>query len=157
MRNRASFSIASLLILGSLVGCGGDSMGPEGTSLPQVGGSWTYAAPNMTGTLSGGASVTCSFSNVPITISQTGSTFTGSTNGGSFICSAVGVSDGGTFGSRIVVNGELDGSDVEFDFDGPDWHHTGSINGNSMSGQATAIIETGSGSVVLRGSWSAAR
>lgn len=58
------------------------------------------------------------------------------TGGGAFSCSIGGRSDGGTFGGRIVVNGEVDGSSLEFDFDTPDWHHTGQINGNSMSGTA---------------------
>lgn len=156
-RLRSLFCLSALAIAGVTAGCsGGDSMtGPAaGTN---VGGNWTYAAPNMTGTLSGGITVVCSFSSVAVSLSQTGSTFSGSTTGGSFTCSAGGVSDGGTFGRRIVVNGEISGSGVEFDFDGPDWHHTGQVSGNSMTGQATAIIETGSGSVVLRGSWSAAR
>lgn len=158
MRIRAVPISCSVLLV--LAACSGDSSsptGPAGSSLAQVGGSWTYAASNMTGTLSGGVSVSCRFSNVPLTLNQTGDTFTGSTTGGQFSCSAGGISDGGTFGGRIVVNGEVDENDIEFDFDGPDWHHTGSISGNSMSGQATAIFELGSGAVVLRGSWSAAR
>lgn len=92
-----------------------------------------------------------------MSVNQSGSMFTGSTTGGSVTCSAGGATSGGTLGSRIIVNGEIAGTDVDFDFDGPDWHHTGSISGNSMTGQATAIFELSSGSVVLRGSWSAAR
>lgn len=159
-RRRALFP-GALPLLGTLVfaACGGDSMtGPPGSAgpSPNLTGVWTYAAPNMTGTIQG-FTVTCRFSNVPMSITQTGDTFTGSTDGGSFLCSLGGQSDGGNFGGRIVVNGEVDGTSVEFDFDSADWHHTGQISGNSMSGQATAILELSTGSVVLRGGWSAAR
>lgn len=161
MSKHDSHRLATAVLLGALTmaACGGDSMtGPSGTSggSTNLSGSWTYAAPNMTGTIQG-FTVSCRFSNVPLSITQTGETFTGSTDGGSFSCSLGGQSDGGTFGSRIIVNGEVDGTSVEFDFDSPDWHHTGQISGNSMTGQATAILELSTGSVVLRGGWSAAR
>lgn len=153
-RARPTLLFVLLATIGS-VACGGDSMTglAGGASLT---GSWTYAAPNMTGTIQG-LTVVCSFSNVPLSITQTGQAFTGSTSGGSFSCSIGGQSDGGTFGSRIIVNGEVDGTGVEFDFDSPDWHHTGQVNGNSMTGQVTSILELSTGSVVLRGGWSAAR
>jgi len=154
-RRKIPTLLSVLSLATTLAGCGGDSVTGL-TEVTDLSGSWTYAAPNMTGTIQG-FTVVCGFSNVPLTISQTGDTFTGSTNGGSFSCSIAGQSDGGVFGGRIIVNGEVDDIDVEFDFDGPDWHHSGTIDGNSMSGQVTAIIELSTGSVVLRGGWSAAR
>ena len=156
MTKRAQRLFGALIIV-AFAACSGDSMtGPGGNGPPSVAGDWTYAATNMVGNLSG-FSIVCSFSNVPMSITQSGSTFSGRTTGGDFVCSSAGITDGGIFGDRIVVNGELSGGDVEFDFDGPDWHHTGTITGSSMSGTAIAILEISSGSVVLRGNWSAAR
>ncbi|MFV1988835.1 MAG: hypothetical protein ACC682_16305 [Gemmatimonadota bacterium] len=151
-------SLTLVLVGFALGGCGDSATGPDGPSNapPSVAGSWTYAATNMTGSLSG-VTVVCNFRNVPIMLTQSGTSFSGTTNGGSFTCAVGGVSDGGTFGSRIVVNGRLDGSTVQFDFDSPDWHHSGSITGNSMTGSATAIFELSTGAVVLRGNWSAVR
>ncbi len=124
---------------------------------PTATGSWTYAATNLTGAISG-VVVSCNFSNVPVTLSQAGTTFSGSTSGGSFICIVGTESTSGVFGDRIVVNGTISGQSVAFDFDSADWHHAGILAGNSMSGTTTVALNLGQfGTVVLSGNWSATR
>src|SRR5689334_23060509 len=80
-------------------GCGNDSTGPSRAS---VAGSWTLSASNMSG-----QGVSCTLSNTPMTITQSGDTFTGSYGPGTLTCVAGGESvSGGANGT--IVNGEID-------------------------------------------------
>jgi hypothetical protein len=93
-----------------------------------------------------------------MTLNQSGDTFTGSYGPGTLTCLAGGESGSFNFNGTIV-NGTVDGSSVAFDLDTQDLHHTGTINGNSMSGTArwTFDLGAGTGVVVLNGNWPAAK
>jgi|tagenome__1003787_1003787.scaffolds.fasta_scaffold19330212_1 hypothetical protein len=131
-------------------GCGGDSTGPSNAN---VAGAWTLSASNMSG---GG--VSCNLGNSPMTLSQSGTTFTGSYGPGTVTCSA-GIQSFNVSVHGTVVSGIVNLNAVQFDLDTGDFHHSGSVNGNSMSGTASWTFDLGGdiGVVVLNGNWSAAK
>jgi hypothetical protein len=144
---------ARMLLLSFLTlpaACGDDSTGPSTINLA---GSWTLTVSNMSG-----QGVSCNLLNTPVTISQTGTTFTGTYGPGTLSCQAGGqpVSES-THGS--IVSGTINGNSVQFDLDTPDLHHTGTVSGNSMTGTARWVFELGGsiGAVTLNGNWAAAR
>jgi hypothetical protein len=141
-----------LLILAIVAdACGGDDS--TGPSQANVGGAWTLSATNLSG-----QGVSCNLGNTPVTLSQSGSTFTGSYGPGTITCIAGGQSASvGTQGT--IVNGVVSGNGVQFDLDTQDFHHIGTISGNSMSGTARWSFDLGGGiGVVTRnGNWAAAR
>jgi hypothetical protein len=141
--------VSCLAIVGAACG-GDDSTGPSQTS---VGGSWMLSASNMSG-----QGVSCNLLNTPVSLSQSGTTFTGTYGPGTLSCQAGGQPVSvGTQGS--IVNGSINGNSVTFDLDTQDLHHTGTISGNSMSGTARWTFDFGGsiGVVTLNGNWSAAK
>jgi hypothetical protein len=146
---RKTLSIAtSLAVL--ITACGDDD--PSGPTIPNVAGSWTYSATNITG---GG--VTCSFTNVPMTLAQTGTTFTGAYAGGLLACAG----PGGSFSEQVaggsVATGTINGNAVTFDLDNSDWHNTGTISGATMSGTVVVKINDGTTTFTLAGEFTATR
>jgi hypothetical protein len=140
--------IALLLVLG----CGGDSTGPSETS---VAGTWTASLSNMSG-----SGVSCSSTSpTTLTLSQQNQTFSGSYSGGELTCSGPGGTFSDFIGSGTILNGAISGTGVSMDLDTPDFHLTGNVSGNSMSGTARWEIDFGqpTGVVVLNGNWGAAR
>jgi hypothetical protein len=133
-----------------LAGCGGDSTGPSDAN---VAGTWTLSASNMSG-----QGVSCNLGNTPLTISQSGGTFTGSYGPGTLTCVA-GTESASVPVHGTVVNGTVNLSAVQFDLDTQDLHHTGTVSGNSMSGTAQWSFDFGGdiGVMTLNGNWAAAR
>ncbi len=68
--------------------------------------------------------MSCSITGAPMTVSQSGSTFTGSYGPGELTCRAGSETAGGMV-QGVVVNGTISGDAVTFDFDTQDAHHTG--------------------------------
>jgi hypothetical protein len=112
----------------------------------------------MTASNMAGQGVSCSILNAPVTLSQSSATFTGNYGPATLSCVAGGQSASATV-QGAIVSGSVDGNSVEFDLDTQDFHHTGSVSGNSMSGTARWNINLGGsvGQVTLNGNWSAAR
>ncbi|MGH7497722.1 MAG: hypothetical protein ACREL3_02600 [Gemmatimonadales bacterium] len=134
-----------------LTGCGGgDATGPSNAS---VAGTWTMSLSNLSG-----SGVSCNLSATPVTIAQSGTTFSGTYGPGTLSCFAGSQSNSVQI-QGTIVNGTVDGNAVVFDLDTQDFHQTGSVAGNSMSGTARWTIDLGgsSGIVVLNGNWSAAK
>ena len=102
--------------------------------------------------------MSCGLSATPLTLTQSGTTFSGSYGPGTLTCVAGAQSVSGAI-QGIVVNGTVDGNAVTFDLDTQDFHHTGSVSGSSMSGTARWTFDLGGsiGVVVLNGNWSAAK
>jgi len=147
---RLACGLGALAVLG-LFGCGGgDSTGPSNA---RVGGAWTFTATNLSG-----SGVSCAFGGAPMTLTQSGTTFSGTYGPGTMTCTAGGQPVSGQF-QGTIVNGTVDGNAVAFDLDTQDFHQTGSVNGNSMSGTARWTFDLGGsvGVVVLNGNWSAAK
>ena len=144
------WSSALLICAAVLAGCSGDSTGPSQTN---VAGVWTLSASNMSG-----QGVSCNLGNTSVTLTQSGSTFSGSYGPGTITCFAGGQS-ASVQAQGTIVNGVISGTGVQFDLDTQDLHHTGNVNGNSMSGTARWNFDlgTGTGVVTLNGNWSAAR
>jgi hypothetical protein len=129
--------------------CSGDATGP---SLPNLTGSWRYTATNLSGS---GAS--CSIANMSVSLTQAGSTFTGTTVGGVLTCTAGGQSFTEQLGGAIVANGQINGNSVSFDFGTPDFHNTGAVSGNSVSGSAVIRVDVGTAVINLVGNFSMIR
>ncbi len=141
-----SQSLAALLVL-VVAGCS-SSTSPNET----VNGSWSYQASNLAGD-----GVSCSVTGATLTLSQTGSTFTGTYSNAKITCQAGGQQAVlGTF-SGNVVNGLISGDSVSFDFDTTAFTNAGTISGSSMTGSATATENVGGaiGKVTLTGQWNA--
>ena len=134
----------------TLPACSGDDL--SGPVAPTVDGQWSYSASNISG-----SGVACDVSNMTMQLAQSGTTFSGVSAGGILTCRAGGQSESGAFGGDIVANGRIDGNSVSWDLGTSDVHHTGTISGNSMSGQVTIRLDVGGGDVVLAGNWSAVR
>ena len=139
----------AVVALWVLAGCGGDSTGPSSASLT---GTWMYNATNISG-----SGISCSFSSVTIAITQAGSSFVGTSSGGTFSCTAAGMTSGSPLGTATIANGKIDGSAVEFDFDTQDIHNAGTLSGNSMSGTVTVRADVGGPIITLTGSFSAVK
>jgi hypothetical protein len=138
------------LFAGFVEACGNDSTGPSQAS---VGGPWTLSASNMSG-----EGVSCNLLNTPLSLTQSGTTFTGTYGPGTLSCQAGGSPVSvNTHGS--IVNGTVNGNSIQFDLDTQDFHHTGTVNGSSMSGTARWTFDLGGtiGVVTLNGNWSAAK
>jgi hypothetical protein len=141
-----SQSFAALLVL-VLAGCS-SSTSPNDS----VNGSWSYQASNLAGD-----GVSCSVTGATLTLSQTGSTFSGAYSNAKITCQVGGQQAVlGTF-SGNVVNGVVSGDSVSFDFDTNAFTNTGTISGATMSGNASATENVGGaiGKVTLSGQWSA--
>lgn len=132
-----------------LAACGDD---PSEPSIRNVAGSWTYAATGLTG---GG--ITCSFRNVPMTLAQNGTTFSGAYAGGLFSCSGPGGSISEQVAGGAVASGTIDGNSVQFDIDNADWRNTGTISGSSMSGTVVVRATDGTTTFTLTGDFTATR
>ena len=141
--------LCGLLALG-LAACGGDkSTGPSDAN---IGGSWQITFTNMSG-----SGVSCNSNAFPLQITQSGATFTGSYGVGSFTCAGPGGSISVNV-QGVVANGTVDINAIAFDMDTQDFHHTGSVSGNSMSGTARWRFDVGGGQVItLNGNWSAVK
>jgi hypothetical protein len=140
-----------LISLLGIVGCGDDSAGPESTAIPTgVTGSWSYSTTVTT------TGVSCTISGAALSLKQSGNTFTGTYTG---VISCSGSSGGGGGSARgTVVSGIVSGSAIQFDFDNTQWHQTGTLDGNNMSGNVNAhILDANGAPMLLTGSWSAVR
>lgn len=132
--------------------CGGDSTtGPNQQT--NVGGRWLYTATNVAG-----SGVSCNLSNVSMTLTQTGSTFTGTVASGSNLsCTGPGGSINESLGNDVIANGVVTGNSIQFDIGTQDLHNTGTVSGNSMSGNITIRIVAGATTINLAGTFSAVR
>ena len=134
----------SVLMLAATLSACSDSTGPKDAN---ISGSWTYNVSNLSG-----AGLSCNAGGTTVTISQSGSTFTGSYSGGTLSCGSFGSVD---VGSGTVANGTVTNNAVTFNFDTPDWTNSGSVSGNSISGTATLrLVLTGGQTVIMTGNFS---
>lgn len=132
--------LVAVAVLAASVACGDDS------PVVTVTGAWT-ASITLNGT-----GLTCSLL-VPMDLTQSGATFSGTYTDASVTCNGqTSTGIGGT-----VINGHIVSRDVSFDLDDPSAHQEGTIDGNTMTGTANWVINTSGGAVGLSGTWSATR
>jgi hypothetical protein len=138
---------AASLGLALLAACGG-SDGPTAPRTPDISGTWRVSFSNLTG-----SGITCGSSAIDYVISQSGSTFTGTSSSTYTLTCTDGINTlSQTFTGATISNGHINGSAIDFDLATSAAHQTGTLSGNSMSGSATWSIDLGnSGTVVLRG------
>jgi len=147
--------LSTALVAALAAACGKDAASPTAPnipSVPSVVGQWSYSTTNIS---AGG--ITCSSGGTTLTITQQGTSFSGSYGGGTLTCSSSGGSQSLPIGTGIVLNGSVTGSAVAFDLDTSDWHNGGTINGNSMSGTAMIRVVVGGVPYTLTGTWGASR
>ena len=141
--------VLAVLSVVLVAGCGGDSTSPNA----DVSGLWTYNATNVVG---GG--ITCSITNVSMTLTQSGTTFSGTVAaGGTLTCSSPSGSDTESLGNDVIANGLINGNGIQFDIGTQDLHNTGTLSGNSMSGTVTIRVATGTATIILTGNFTAVR
>ena len=155
-------AVSFLSLLGLLSACDGNPVGEDASN---VSGRWIYRASELTGT-----EVTCSTSDVVLTLVRAPGSirvdarFQGSAFAFSMECqggdrSATLLFTGGT----SVVNGEIEGGVVAFDFEAPDFIHTGTVVDGAMSGTVATRLDLSQsplsevGIVNLIGEWEAVR
>ena len=132
--------------LAVLAACGGDSTGPNSSS--DLAGKWNYTATNLNG-----SGLSCNIAGVTVSLNQTGSTFTGTTAGGTLTCAFLGTSETDSLGTGFITNGQVSGNAVQFDIGSSAFHHAGTRAGNSVTGTLTAMVDDGSATVVLTGTF----
>lgn len=142
----------SIAVLGALA-CGGDN-GTGPTSI-DVTGTWSASLSSLSG-----SGVSCS-STLPtqLTLNQTGTSFSGSYEGGELFCSGPGGTGPLPVGSGSVINDTLNGRNLSFDLGTPDFHFTGTVTGTSMAGTAHWTMDFGIpiGVATLNGNWVASK
>lgn len=150
--------IAAVSVVFVLAGCSGDdgTTGPQGSQHADVSGIWTYNATNLSGTYQG-VGIACSIEGMSLTLTQSGTTFSGSTGPSTATCAAGGQVESIQLGGTVVVNGAVDGNSVSFDIETSDYHHTGTVSGNSMSGTCSLRLDLGDAVVTMTGPWAAGR
>lgn len=136
-------------------GCG------DSTGLRQadISGSWTYSATYQV-SLGPLGRTTCSMSGVQVTVSQSGSTVSGTGHGGESLCDPpVFDLEPATPEDPIEIMGTVDENSVSLEADGfVPLSHVGTISGNLMSGTVTGTGSLpGLGSISVTGAWSASR
>lgn len=147
---------ALLPVLLILTACGD---GDDGVQLPEhadISGTWTYSAPALMASFG----IVCSVTEVRATVTQAGTSFSGSTEGGQWSCqSPIGDLPPADLDVQTVGNGMVDGNSVSFEIDGVLlFEHMGTVTGNSMSGTLTASGEVDPvGPLSFTGEWSATR
>ena len=145
-----------LLIVVASTACDDGSQPPEHAD---VSGSWTYSATDSVSLGPLGAT-TCSGSGAQATITQSGSSVSGTAQGGEWTCDPpVFALEPFTNENPGQISGTVEGTSVRFEVAGfVRLVHEGTVSGNAMSGSLNGtgnIAEVGSISVT--GSWSAAR
>ncbi|MDE2679484.1 MAG: hypothetical protein OXI76_16420 [Gemmatimonadota bacterium] len=134
----------------------------DGTEPPEhadVSGSWTYSA-TYTVTLGALGTTDCSGSGVRATITQSGSSVSGTARGGEWTCDSPAFAlEPFTEEDPGQISGTVDGTSVSFEVDGfVLLMHEGTVSGNSMSGSLTGTgTIPGVGSISVTGTWSAGR
>lgn len=154
---RSRLLVAAIVpALALLVGCDG-STGPD--EQLDLSGAWAYSASNLSGQFDDGTSIACQIDGITMNLTQSGSTFTGSTTVGSLECSAGGLTESGSVSLGPVQNGQLSGNQVSFEITtGSEvWSHSGTASANSMSGTVQVSIQLETQVVNLEGSWQASR
>lgn len=153
-----------VLLCATLFAVACESEGPSGVDGASVNGRWIYVASEMTGT-----QVTCSTTEVTITLVQSPSlqvdaVFEGTTFNFQVECSRGEQTATLLFTEGTTIeNGEIDDGRVSFDFASPDFLHTGTLEGSTMSGTLATRLDLSDtpisnvGEVNLVGTWQAVR
>lgn len=145
-------------VVGLAFGCSGDGQGPDAITNINVDGDWLLGL-----TLTNQESaVTCSAIDVPVTLHQDDSTFTGTITDAAAEWHCTGsniVASESSFPPRQILDGTVHGTDVTFNFDFRTWTQSGSGDSSSLSGTAEWVSSPGNGEppLISAGSWTAVR
>jgi len=148
------FAVAVLV-----AGCSSDATGPQAAAAPLVAGTWTYQAPVLTGSVLG-ESITCRY-NLDMELQESGTSFSGIYSRARLFCVLFGVDQIVDAGEGDIVDGVLTGNDVVFNVDSDGIRNTGTVSGDTMSGQVEVRLVVQQNQAIdtvhVMGAWSASR
>jgi len=157
-RSRLETASCVLALAGVAGACSSDAMGPDAAAL-SVAGTWIYDAPMLTGSVFDEA-ITCRY-NLEMDLQESGTSFSGFYRRARLFCLLFGVDQVVDAGEGDIVDGVLTGSDVVFNVDSDGIQNTGTVSGNSMTGQVevTLVVQhmTATDTALVIGAWSATR
>lgn len=138
----------------------GASPSPDDPTQPHanVSGSWTFSE-RWRMDLGPGVSMNCSVSGMQINITQSGSSFSATVQGGETDCDDPRFEPPGRSEGEEQIRGTVDGTSVRFAVeDLIRLSYSGSVDGDSMSGTLRGAGSlAGVGSIRVTGNWSASR
>lgn len=150
--------MALLMCTPALMACGDGIVAPQQPP-NSVAGMWVYQALGLSGSFFG-TPITCDY-DLEMFIPGSGPSFVGTYNDARLICSLTGAPQLIDFGGGDIVSGSLDGNKVTFDVDSETIHNSGTLVGDSMSGQVEVelVVQVNSqiDTVLVVGGWSAIR
>ena len=155
---RLPWAVAAVAaVVGLVMGCSGNSHGPDNVANINVDGDWLLSL-----TLTNQENVTCSAVDVPVTLHQDDSTFTGTITDVAAVWHCTGpniVASESSLPPRQILDGTIHGTDVTFNFDFPTWSQSGAGDSTSLSGTAGWESSPGNGTppIISAGTWTAVR
>jgi hypothetical protein len=133
----------------AIAACGSDSTNsPDNT----VSGRWSYSATDLHGIVS----FSCSILDATMSLTQSGTTLTGSVSGGTLSCLGSGGFTNEALSGGVITNGVINGSTVQLEFGTQHVQNVGTVSGNSMSGRVALSGVLGT-TVQMTGNFSAVR
>lgn len=146
MTHRRLRTLAAAALL--LAGC--ESLG---ITTPRVDGEWLLSAQSLTD-----GTRTCAIDGLTLSLSQLGTTVSGTSSGGTLTCVGNGETNAIQLVAKPVVNGSIDDADnIRFDLGGPDWRHEGDVIDRSMVGTVRVRFGGSLGQELFTGTFGAAR
>ena len=136
------------------IGCGDDPAAPATDPLI---GSWAYQV------AAAGGGYTCDVTSISLTFQRSGSIHSGTiaaTGTDNLVCTSQSGTQSSAFnGTAPLGDVTLEGNNVAFVIGSlaGDWTHSGSVNGATMSGSGTILLNISGSVVTLTGDWSAQR
>jgi hypothetical protein len=137
-----------------VIGCGDDPAAPAPDPLT---GSWAYQV------AAEGGGYACSVTSIALTFQRSGTIHSGTisaTGTDNLVCTSQSGTQSSAFnGTAPLADVTLEGNNVAFVIGSlaGDWTHSGSVNGNTMSGSGTILLNISGSVVTLTGDWSAQR
>jgi hypothetical protein len=148
--------LSLLIVAGMMAACGDDSGGGGSPTEPQVlsiAGTWTFSD-NMSNAASG---ISCTATGT-VTISQSGTNFTGSVTATTGVCTDSFGNAIDNTGTQSLTGGQISGNSVSFQL--PFCQYNGTVSGNpanAMSGTQTCTLDVGGISYQFTGTWQGSR
>jgi flagellar biosynthesis protein FliR len=142
-------ALLAAMLVAALAACSsGDAVSVEGT--------WHFKWTALNGSIQGNT-YSCS-ADLTFAISQTDATFSGFQTGlGSLTCGVNGTATTNPVAAENLVAGTISAQTVSFALNSVFGDNTGTITGNTMSGDATWSLAFGDNQVTLVGTWTATR
>ena len=138
----------------AIAACGGsDSTAPSGP--PNIAGTWTLNL-NFSNTQ---LAASCSIQSAVVVFTQTGASFSGTTNSGTQICTVAGQSQTTSVAGGTWLGGQINGTEISFNSQGG-CSVVGTVSGNppnSMNGTLVCTLAVNGTTFTFNGTWNGSR